>query len=169
MSIATATTMMGTSAFAAFTTTATAKGNTFSTGTASLLISTDVNGPFTASITNPFTATGITPGFSQGYTFYLRNDGTDPLSVTSSFANGVSDATLEGVLLTDFECNNAANPGAFSVTDMRAGSVNLGTIGPNEVVTCTVTASLPSSADNSVANKTTSFNALFNGTSVPSI
>lgn len=165
LSILAAFAMMGGSAFAAFTSQASATGNTFSTGSDSLLISTTGDpGTFLASVANPFHAAGITPGFTQDYTFFLQNNGTDTLHVSSTFSGGASNTTLEGVLTTDFSCNNGANPAAFSVTSMRSGSVDLGTITPGQVVTCTVTASLPSSADNTVAGLTTSFDALFNAT-----
>lgn len=167
-SILTALTLLTTSAFAAFTTTATATGNTFSSGTDNLLVSTD-NVTFSSSVTNPFNGNKLTPGTVKTFTFYLKNDNTnstDDLDVIANFSGGTADATLDGALVTQFSCSNGATPGAFNVTAMRAGQVSLGTVLSGQVVTCTFNVTLPSSATNAVSGKTTSFDVNFNGTGV---
>lgn len=166
LSILTALTLMGGSAFAAFASSATASGNTFSTGNADLLISKD-NITYTSTVPG-FTGTGIFPGGSTIYTFFLKNDSTSaiPLDVTVGFNNpgGANDTNLQNTLNTQFDCNNGANPAQFSVSAMLGGSVSLGSLPSGGAMTCHLTVSLPSSADNTVAGKSVSFDALFNGT-----
>ena len=72
LSIVSALTLLGGTAFAAFTSTATATGNTFSTGAADLRISTN-NVTYTPTVVNPFNKTGLTPGYDHTFTFYLKN------------------------------------------------------------------------------------------------
>lgn len=165
LSIVTSLALMGGTAFAAFVSTATATGNTFSTGNADLQISTNAvdYGP---SISNFFSGTDIFPGDSRTYTFYLKNNSADnlTLNIDASFTDGSGDTTLQDALITDFACDNGADPAAFSVTSMLGGSVDLGNLNSGAAMTCTLTVSLPASADDSVAGQTIGFNALFNAT-----
>jgi len=166
MSIVASLAMLGGSAFAAFATSASATDSTFSTGTDNLLVSSDNNNDYASSITSPFTGVNIGPGFTKTYTFFLKNDdtnSTDNLDVTASFANGTGDTGLENALNTQFSCNNGANPSAFNVASMLAGQVSLGTINSGAIATCTLTVSLPSTADNSVSGKNVKFDVVFNG------
>lgn len=169
LSIVAAVTMLGGAAFAAFTTQALANGNTFSVGTENLLISTAPGGPFTSSIPNPFTGTNIGPGYSHTFTFYLKNDNTtstDNLDILTKFSGAGVNATLDPVLTSQFECTDhsvTTTGGTFNVSDMRAGSVSLGTINSGSVATCTVTVSLPSNVGNSIQGQTTQFDAEFDG------
>jgi len=164
LSIISALTLLGGTAFAAFSSSASATNNTFSTGTENLRISS--NGTdFFPTIDNPFHATNITPGYSQTFNFWLQNNGTDKLDVVAHFDG--SSQPLDGVLVTDFDCDNGANPGAFNVTDMKAGSVNMGSLNPAQTTLCHITVSLPSSVDNSYSGGVQSiFNAIFDGTQV---
>jgi len=160
--------MLGGSAFAAFTTQAVASGSTFSTGVDSLLVSSD-NITYSPTITSPFTGTKIVPGFNQPYTFFLKNDNTnstDNLDVVATFTGGTVNPILDPVLMTQFTCVDPAKgtttATAFSVAAMRGGQVSLGTINSGEIATCTMTVSLPSTADNTVAGQNTSFDVDFN-------
>lgn len=169
LSIVSSLALVSGSAFAAFNTTATATGSTFSSGNNNLLISSDsIN--FLNTISSPFQGTKITPGYTKSFNFSLKNDNTnstDDLNVTASFKNGTGDSGLEGVLSTQFSCtdsNGATTPSAFSVASMLTGSVALGKINSGETATCTLTVSLPASADNTVAGKTTSFDVEFDAT-----
>ncbi len=163
LSILTALTMMGGSAFAAFTTQASATGNTFSSGTENLTVSAD-NNTFTSSIVSPFSGTNLTPGYTHTFHVFLKNEGVDQLTVSATFANGSGDAELENVLMTDFACTNGSDPSAFSVTSMRGGSVSLGTLAPGVSTDCSLVVTLPSDVDNSASNKSSTFDVLFNGT-----
>lgn len=160
LSILTGLALLGAGAFAAFTSQATATANTFASGNESLQISSD-NNSYSSTIASPFGGTGITPGYNQTFGFYLKNQGPDTLTITANFANG-SGSSLEDSLLTQFSCNNGANPSAYSVTAMRAGSVSLGTLTPGQATYCTFNVTLPSSTDNSAANKSSTFDVLFN-------
>jgi hypothetical protein len=169
LSIVASLAMLGGSAFAAFATSATASGSTFSTGVDNLLVSSD-NNTYSKVITSPFTGTKITPGFNQPYTFFLKNDNsnsTDNLDVTATFSGGTANAILDPVLMTQFTCvdpiNGTTTATAFPVASMRGGQVSLGTINSGEIATCKLTVSLPSTADNTVAGQTTTFDVVFNG------
>ena len=158
---------MGGSAFAAFAGSANATGNTFSAGDANLQISTDPVNNFGASISSPFTDSNkIAPGYSKQFTFYLKNASTAtiPLTIATTF-NNVVDGGLGSDLTTQFTCNDAGNittGGTFSIASMNGGNVNLGAIKSGDTATCTVTVALPSTAGNADADKTVSFDAVFN-------
>src|SRR4051812_43751677 len=111
LSILSALTLMAGSAFAVFTTQANANGNTFSSGTESLLVSPDNSSPasYLQTIINPFHATKVTPGYNKVFTFYLKNDNTnsnDTLAVTTSFTGTGGDTSFEDALTTQFSCND---------------------------------------------------------------
>ncbi len=165
LSIISALTLLGGTAFAAFTTQATATGNTFSTDNPALLISSDSANYF-GDIVNPFNDANIVPGYERTFTFYLKNTGNSALDVNAHFT-GVADI-LDNVLVTDFDCSNAADPSAFSVTSMKGGSVSLGTIQPGapNALTCHVKVTLPVSVDDTYKNRTSVFTVEFNGTTV---
>lgn len=167
LSIMTALTLMAGSAYAAFVAQAQSTGNTFSTGVADLQISSD-NVTYGANIPAFFSGSGFFPGDSRNYTFYLKNNSASgvTLNVDAAFTNGSGDGALQNALMTDFACNNTADPAAFSVSSMLGGSVDLGDIPSGGVVVCTLNVSLPTSADNSVANKTVGFDGIFNATQV---
>ena len=162
LSIVSALTLLGGTAFAAFTTTATAQGNTFSTDTPALELSLN-NADYDDVLANPFNDAGIVPGYEKTYTFYVRNTGNSGLDISLSFAGTA--AILDDVLTADFACNNGADPAAFSVTAMKGGSVNLGTLNPG-AMTCTMKVTLPNSADNTYVGTTTVFDAVFSGSTV---
>lgn len=174
-SIVAAMTLMGGAAFAAFTTSATASSSTFSTGTDNLLVSSDnVDVDFASSISSPFHDVKVSPGYNHQFNFFLKNDNTnstDNLAVTATFNGGGGDSGLESLLTTQFSCNDpitgVTNASSFSVTSMRGGSVSLGTVSSGQVASCTLTVSLPASADNSVAGKNSTFNVEFDGTQTP--
>lgn len=162
LSIVSALTLLGGTAFAAFTTTANANGNTFSTDTPRLELSLN-NVDYSDTLANPFTDTGIVPGYERTYTFYVQNTGNSGLDISLSFTGNAG--ILDDVLVTDFGCNNGADPAAFSVTAMKGGSVSLGTLNPG-AMTCTMKVTLPNSADNTYINTTSLFNAVFTGSTV---
>lgn len=163
LSIVSALTLLGGTAFAAFTGSAVASNNTFSTGAADLKISSD-NVNYSGLISNPFNGAGIAPGYNHTFTFYLQNNGSDPLSIVAKF-NGGTVSLLDDVLVTDFACNNGADPAAYNVTAMRGGSVSLGDL-PTGAMTCTVNVILPNSVDNTYQNLTSNFDVVFEGTQV---
>lgn len=162
LSIISALALLGGTAFAAFTTQATATGNTFSTGIEDLRISTD-DSVYASTISNPFNHANITPGYNQQFIFYLKNFGADPIDINASFVGGATG--LDDVLMTDFDCDNGANPSAFSVTAMKGGSVSLGSLNPGASTLCHITVNLPFSVDNSYSGGVQSvFDVHFDGT-----
>ncbi len=167
LSILSALTMVAASAFAQFTAQATTIGNTFSSGTEHLQISTDGGNTYHDTLPNPFNGTKITEGYSHTFNFKLHNDNTnssDTLNVTATFANGTPDGALDNALVTQFSCTNnsvTTTPSPFNVTAMRGGSVSLGQILSGTDADCSLTVSMPT-GDSSLAGKTTSFDVDFN-------
>src|SRR5258708_4473062 len=152
MSILASLTLLAGSAYAAFDTTATASDNTFSSGTDNLTISLNNLSDFHSTIGSPFTGSNIAPGYNHVFTFYLKNENTstDNLNVSATFTGTPGDTALENALSTHFSCNDNGNittPSAFSVTSMRGGSVSLGTIKNGDTASCTLTVTLPLTAD----------------------
>ena len=160
LSIISALTLLGGTAFAAFTTSAVAQNSTFSSSAESLTVSSD-NNTYLQTITSPFVGTNVNPGYNHTFTFFLKNEGPDSLDISATFAGG-SSSILEDVLSTDFSCDNGANPPAASVTAMRSGSVSLGTLASGVATTCTMQVTLPFSVDNNYQNLNSAFNAIFN-------
>lgn len=166
LSILTAFAMMGGSAFAAFTTTATATGNTFSTTTPGLTVAVNGGGPGT-SVTGA-TVTGLIPGSAGApQTFVLANT-TAPASslpVTLQLSN-LPQNTLPGADLTiHVDCSGSA--GGLDVTasyaDWITSAQSLGTITSGGSFTCTMTPTLNSGVGNSDAGKSAVFDAVFTG------
>lgn len=161
MSILAAVTLLGGSAFAAFSNAANANANTFSTGNADLQISEDGTN-FFDSINNPFNGTNIAPGYSHGFQFYLRNvsSASIPLTLSTTFTNVNATGGLDNELTAQITCGSEVG-GTWSIASMNGGNVNLGSLGPDEVVPCTATFALPLSSTASDSN--VSFDAVFNG------
>lgn len=183
--------------FALFSDTASFSGNTFTTGTADLLISSDDNvapdGPdgYEPSITGVDIGS-IFPGFSTDKVFWLKNDSNADISMvtTATLLNlgGTNKGDLPTNLLIKFTCDTDSNGlgvGDTSTPEKTVSAwiadpvVNLGKIGinigpgnagstsdPDELL-CKMTASLPSSADNSLADKEVKFDVEFVGTQAP--
>ncbi len=159
ISILSAITLMGGSALAAFTTSATATSNTFSTTNPSLLV--DTGGGFGTSVTG-FTEIGIVPGGSPvTHNFNLKNADSDPAAtmtltgVFSSLGGTLPPADLN----VNITCNNGANE-THTVAFWNSTGAGLGTLGPGATTNCTMAASLPG-GNTTDANKTVSFNAVF--------
>lgn len=163
LSIVGALTIMGGSAFAAFTTTATATANTFSTTTPNLTV--NVNGTGDGTTEPGATVTGLvpgTPGATQ--TFVLTNHDTDltgDLATTLQF-NVSGSNTLPGGDLTI-----TVNCGAGNITDTYSGWIStghaLGTVPHSSFLTCTMIPTLNSGVGNSDINKSAIFDAVFTG------
>ena len=167
MSIVTATTMMGTSAFAAFTTTATATGNTFSATTPGLTVAVN-NGTAGTSVTGA-TVTGLVPGVAgPAQTFVLANT-TSPASslpVSLQLTNTAPNTMSGDDLTINVDCSGSAGGLAVNVSysDWITSSHSLGTIPSGGSLTCTVTPTLNSGVGNGAAGKSAVFDAIFTGT-----
>lgn len=170
LSVVAAMALMGGSAFAAFTTSASATANTFSSGNAGIQLSLLHDGTYTGSITSPFSDTNIGPGYSKVFTFYMFNSSATnlPLNLSATFTGVTDPGNLGNDLMTQFTCQpdggSLTTAPAFSVTSMNGGNVNLGTLNQGVKATCTATISLPSSIGNADVNKTVSFDTVFNAT-----
>ncbi len=162
-----AVTIMGASAFAAFSTTATATGNTFSTTTPTLTISTDGGSTFSTSKPG-FTVGGLVPGGTTAdQPFKLQNINTDPdgdLNVTVHFVN--LSGGLNGDKIT-FTVDCGLGPQAVATYNVLLGAAqNLGTINNFTTADCIMKATLSSAADNNDAGQNRVFDAVFTGTVV---
>jgi len=161
MSIVASLAMLGGSAFAAFATSATASGNTFSTTNPNLLINTGTG----AGATEPgFTETGITPGASPvTHTFTLNNADLDTnaaMTLTGKLNPTAGDPTLEPDLLVRVTCDNGTDTTALALSTWMSGGVNLGTLAPGATTNCTMQVSLPA-GNTTDANKSITFDAVF--------
>jgi predicted ribosomally synthesized peptide with SipW-like signal peptide len=182
--------------YALFSDTATSTGNTFSTGSADLLISADALVPDGPDGYGPSIAGAsfgnIFPGFTGDKVFWLKNDSNADVALVTTAAllnlGGSNIASLPDNLLIMFTCDTDANGLATgntsttekSVTAWIAGPAeSLGTIGLNtsaanattqsdqDELLCKMTARLPSSADNTLAGTDLTFDASFVGTQAP--
>ena len=162
LSIVSALTLLGGTAFAAFTTTATATGNTFSTSTPNLLIDTG-GGPGTN--VAGFVAGGLVPGSSTAaLPFDLTNadtsaDGDLDLTLQFSITGGALDPSklIVSVVCPDVTVTQTAATWA-------AGALALGTLDNQSLKSCTMQATLDGSATNNEINKALQFDAVFTGT-----
>ncbi len=182
---------------ALFSDSSTSTGNTFSTGNADLLISSDdnllPNGPDSYGPSIPGVDVGnIYPGFSFDKVFWLKNESNADISLVTTAAllnlSGTSQGDLPSNLLIKFTCDTDANGLGLGDTSSPEKTVsawivdpavNLGTIGINvgpgnagsnsdaDELLCKMTARLPSTADNTLAGKDLKFDAQFVGTQVP--
>lgn len=168
VSIFSALALMGGSAFAAFTDTASALGNTFSSSSADLQIAAgiDTGTGYTATIPNLLNGANISPGFTHDYPFVLHNGSTGTgtvIDVVGKFVNPTGNSALRDALLVKFNCGGP-DIGPYSVSNWISGQAAIVTVAAGASVQCTATASLPSSADNSVSGLSAGFDVNFNGT-----
>lgn len=164
LSIIAALTLMGGSAFAAFTATASATDTTFSTTNPALLVKVN-DGTEGSSVAGPI-VTGLVPGVpGAGQAFVLHNTDTDPSAdLSTSLKLTVKPAnTLPGADLTI-----TVNCGAGDITDTYSGWITtghgIGTVVHGGTLTCTMTPTLNSGVGNSDAGKSAVFDAVFTGT-----
>ncbi len=167
LSIISALVLLGGTAFAAFSGQAAANSNTFSTGTGDLQISLDNSG-YDTSVSNPFNHANIVPGYSEGFTFYLKNtsSGNVPLNLSTTFGGVVDSGGLLNELTSQITCTNLSTTavtvgGTWSIASMNGGNVDLGSLAPGEVSQCVATFALPGSS--TLEGTNVSFNAIFNG------
>jgi len=161
MSILASLTLLAGSALAAFVTTATASGNTFSTTNPNLLINT---GGGAGTTVTGFTETGITPGANPvTHNFTLFNNDTDPnatMTLTGQLNPTAGDSSLEPDLVVRVTCDNGTDTTALPLSTWMAGGVVLNTLGPGITTNCTMQVSLPSGHPTD-ANKSITFDAVF--------
>lgn len=181
MSIVAALTLMGGSAFAAFTSQATSAGNTFSVGNADLRISTDTGGvptTFASSTIPGFSGTGFFPGESRSFTFWLKNVSTSVITLDTTATlveSAASDAALKGLMNVSFSCQDldgagaVTNTGTFSVNDWETGlPQSIGSLSQNESTKCVMTVALSSAATSSLASgAAVNFDGVFDGNQAP--
>lgn len=193
--VVTAGSVLAGATYALFTDTATSQNNTFTTGYADLLISTDSGSDLPVLYGNSIPAPAVSesniyPGFAKDYKFWLRNASTAPLQLdlVTTFDDVVAGVpALADALTVQFTCasNNDGNPdfevpvattGTFSVSAWDAGSAPMGTLGANDgfgtgvgldEALCVMHVTLPSSADSSVSNSSIRFDGVFNATQHP--
>jgi len=175
-SILSALALLGGGAFAAFTTSATSNGSTFSTANPLLKIandSGDTPGTYQTQIPSPINVSGLVPGGSKIFKFWLKNDGglTDgTLSLNTIFGNlggngasgngGVLDTNLH-VSLSCAGVGNVADT-LFNNYEGSGQDVIGGSLAPQGETECTMTVSLPSGNSNA-KGQTLNFDATFNG------
>jgi len=180
ISIVTALALLGGAAYAQFVVTASANGNTFSSGNPALELCNDSAGPTPldcgTSIASPISLTSLIPGVPQTFYFWLYNSGDGTLSPltalfsspsgTGSTAYQGAHSALEGDLAVSISCDSnsgsaTAGPAAFNVWESTI-TLNGGTIAPGATSRCGMTVELP--AGNSTdAAQTLGFNATFGG------
>ena len=173
LSIVTTLILVGGSAFAAFSDTATSQNNTFATGDANLQIAADDNnspGSYGNFIPAPaVNETGIYPGFTKNYKFWLKNTSTSTINL--NLAVDLSDIVTTGnsdianQFKISFKCGDADATNAYSVNtwdSTSAKSLNMA-LSPDTQVQCKMTASLEN-VDNSYQNSSVRFDGLFTGT-----
>jgi spore coat-associated protein N len=170
----------GTLAF--FTDTASSTGNTFSTGNADLQIAADVEGAeaFSNSITGP-NFSGIVPGEIKEFTFWLKNNssGTINLDLTADVSaitpSSDVEQTIDNALLVSWVCDLSGDGNLADETPtskfsprewLTGGNAGLGSLTPSEQMICRMFGELPSSADNTLAGQSVSFDAVYNATQV---
>lgn len=163
LSVTAALALMGGSAFAAFTSTATATSSTFSTTNPDLTVSVN-GGPDGSSEPGPH-VTGLipgTPGATQ--TFALTNHSTDPsdnLVTTLQFTLGGGN-TLPGSDM-DFTVNCGGGDITHTFNEWLSTAYTIGTVPNSTFLTCTMIPTLHSGVGNSDAGKSAIFDAVFTG------
>lgn len=162
LSIVTTLVMLGSSAFAAFTTTAVATNNTFSATTPSLTVRVD-GGPEGQSEPG-ITVSGLIPGGpSSNHSFAIHNTDADTgatQAITLNFDNNPS-STLPGS-----DTTIVVDCGQGSVSDTYSGWMSghfIGNVGPTAVLTCSFNVTLNSGVPNSDAGLQDAFDAVFTG------
>lgn len=164
------------SAYALFTSQATATSNTFSTATADLKIAPDSNGTtgtLTTSMTGFSPSAPIVPGYAQDFTFWLVNQSTNNLglaTVAKLAANGATNDTgLEAALMVTFSCTNTTtstvtSAGPYSVTTWLSSSASIGSLATGQKAKCVMHVTLGSDVSSTLQGKSVSFDAQFTGT-----
>jgi predicted ribosomally synthesized peptide with SipW-like signal peptide len=180
MSILGALVIMGGATFAAFSDSVTATGNTFAVGDANLEIALDSTGPFNSTIEAP-DFSGMFPGQTKEYTFWLRNNSTaaidlDLVADVTSISDPVdANAEIDNVLLVSWVCDTDGNGGLVDNTPtsefsprawLDGGNTSIGSLGAGEQMVCRMFGRLPSSAGNDIAGETVSFSVEYGATQV---
>lgn len=163
LSIVSALTLLGGTAFAAFTVQAQTTGNTFSATNPNLLVS--VNGGGEGNTVAGVNVSGLIPGVpSATQNFSLRNTDSD---AGADMAVTMQLTATGGNTLSGDDMNLTVNCGGGPVTDSYTNWINaphaLGTIAPGATAACTMVATL-TGAGNSALGKSAVFDATFNGT-----
>lgn len=154
-------TLLGGSAFAAFTANASTTNNTFSTDLPSLKVSVDggSEGPSVAGVT----VTNLYPGGPvSSHTFTVHNTGANTLAVDFKFNNDGS-STLPGSDTTVAISCTGGNTFSDSYAGWMTGH-SLGNVGTGVTMNCTMDVSLNSGVSNSDAGLFDKFDGLFTGT-----
>lgn len=164
LSIISALTLLGGTAFAAFTTTASATGNTFSTTNPNLQINTGTGFGTTA---NGFTETGLVPGGTptiHNFTLFNTNTGpSDTMTLGGLINPTAGDPSLESSLKVRVTCANGTDTGFVVMSTWMSTSQPIQTLAPNTTTACTLQVGLPS-GNTTDANKSITFDMAFSGT-----
>lgn len=167
------TAVVGGSAYALFSSTATVSGIAINTGSASLLVGDNSTMTDDWDLSG-FSVDNIYPGFQDDDYFYLENASTSPidLTVTGQFTsysgnwNALKDVIQIRVVRTD----NSAATSWRTLADWQAGPVTIpgGEIAYGDTEQYQVMMRVPSSAGNEIANKSLSnMTFTFVGTQAP--
>ncbi len=153
--------VVGGSAYALFSSTATVQGIAISTGNAGLKIWDGDSYETTWTSTDAFN--GMYPGESRTTTWYLRNDSTSAISldVTGQLMSAGGDWAELQVIKMKADGNSLAPAPEGPLTDWNSTPVSLGNILQNTTATYLVTFTLPSASGNEVAGKSLN-NVTFN-------
>lgn len=184
LSIVSALTIMGGATYAAFSGSATATNNTFATGNADLQIALDTGNNtevFGSNIAGP-TFTGILPGQTKTFNFWLKNNSTTPIGLdVTADVSGIDPAddnsqVIDNTLLVSWTCDTNGNNSLgdetptpeFSPRDwLNGGNASLFlNLGSGVQRFCQMTGRLPSSADNTVAGQSVAFDVKYDGSQV---
>lgn len=175
ISIVAALALMGGTAFALFSDTATSQNNTFSTGNADLLIAPDVDnlpggspGTYADDIVSPINQLDVIPGFNKTYYFWLKNVSTSSIdfNLAATFDDVVTtgNSDVANQLAVTINCGTAGGP--FSVNVWDGGSAPIGTLLAGAQTECSMVVSLPD-VDNTYEDSSVRFDGVFTGTQVP--
>ncbi|KKU92465.1 MAG: hypothetical protein UY21_C0001G0088 [Microgenomates group bacterium GW2011_GWA1_48_10] len=184
ISILSALALMGGATFAYFSDTSTATNNSFTTGNADLKIATDpMADPLTDYVDNiaGFSDTGLFPGYSKDYKFWLRDASTAAIGLdnTVKVTGLTGNVTLQSEITLGFSCTRGGDSVVTTVPDTTLASLSvtpasLNSLLPGDLTAngggtdealCTMTVKVPTTS--TVTSDSVGFNLVFDATQTP--
>lgn len=139
--------------------------NELASATAQLQIGSDAE-PFTITSVAGIN-TDLVPGVPKSFTYYLKNTGDVSMSVKATVPTDVSASTLDPSKVTlSFDCGGG--PVSFTMNAWSNGGTATvpGTIAPNQIWTCSETATLDSGYTGQGGQSMVPFTVNFDGTQI---
>lgn len=182
MSILTALSLTGATAFAAFTSQAQSVGNSFASGNADLQVGADTGSEGTVIFASSFAApdyTNLSPGFTGNTDFWIKNNSSSAISldVVADLANlSETGPELKDNLMISWTCDTDDNgsigdntpTSEFSVNGwITGGNTALGTLAQGNAIFCRMHAQVPGTAGNDIQGDSLSFDVLYDATQTP--